>query len=96
MNLDLINGAFEALAAVSILNHCRVLYKQKEVSGVSLLSTTFFFTWGIWNIYYYPSIGQTFSYLAGISVAVANALWIGLMVKYRKPKTNKWPNVSYE
>ena len=82
MTPDQVNGLFEFLGAIFILNHCRVLYKAKKVSGVSILSTEFFFAWGLWNIHYYPLLGQVWSYRAGICVALANALWIALMIYY--------------
>lgn len=80
---DLINAGFEALAALFILNHCRVLYQHKEVKGVSVLSTAFFFAWGGWNVLYYPSLNQIWSYYAGLAVVGANLLWLGLMLRYR-------------
>lgn len=95
MSLDVINGAFEGAAALSILNHCRVVHRQKSATGVSVLSTLFFFIWGLWNMYYYPALGQSFSYYAGVAVAASNALWIGLILKYRKVKANTWPKVSH-
>jgi len=42
MILDLLNGLFGALGGLMILNHCRVLLKDKEVKGVSIFSTCFF------------------------------------------------------
>lgn len=84
MSADLTNGLFEFAAAGFILNHCRVLYADKALRGVSLLSTAFFFLWGAWNVYYYPSLGQHWSFLGGLFVVAANGLWVGLMLKYRR------------
>jgi hypothetical protein len=81
---DAINGALEALAGVMVLNHCRTLYRDKQVRGVSLLSTCFFSVWGIWNLYYYPHLGQTLSFLGGFSVVTANTVWIAMMIYYRE------------
>lgn len=81
---DIVNGAFEALAGVAILNHCRALYRDKEAKGVSLWSTVFFSAWGFWNIFYYPHLQQTASFLGGLCVVTANCSWIGLMVYYRR------------
>ncbi|BCJ91730.1 hypothetical protein IZ6_24650 [Terrihabitans soli] len=82
MNPDLLNAAFEAAAALFILNHCRVLYRDKSVRGVSITSTVFFTGWGFWNLIYYPSLGQSWSFYAGMAVVAANALWLGLMLFY--------------
>lgn len=84
MNPDFVNGLFELLASAFILNHCRVLYADKMVRGVSLLSTVFFTGWGMWNIFYYPHLEQYWSFAGGLFVVTANGLWIALMVKYRR------------
>ena len=81
---DLTNGAFELLAAVMVLNHCRVLYRDKAVKGISILSTAFFASWGAWNLYYYPSLGQWWSFAGGVGIVLANALWVALLLRYRK------------
>lgn len=84
MNPDLINGLFESIAGVMILNHCRVLYRDKQAKGVSAISVTFFFCWGVWNLYYYPALDQPLSFYGGLLVVIANALWAALMLHYRK------------
>lgn len=80
---DLINGSFEALAGAMVLNHCRVLYAEKMVRGVSVLSSCFFTLWGMWNLYYYPVLNQPLSFYGGMVVVAANALYVGMMVHYR-------------
>ena len=82
--VDTINGLFEVLGGVFILNHCRVLYNDKQVTGVSIISTLFFTLWGIWNLYFYPSLDQWVSFAGGIVITVANLLWVGMMVYYSK------------
>jgi hypothetical protein len=81
---DLINSAFEALGGVFILGHCRAVLRDKSVAGVSITATVFFTAWGIWNLYYYPSLNQMASFYAGVFLVLANCLWVGLLVKYRK------------
>lgn len=81
---DFINGAFELLAGFFVFNHCRVLYRHKLVKGVSLVSTLFFSSWGFWNLYYYPSLAQWWSFAGGLSIVSANCLWIAMMVYYIK------------
>jgi hypothetical protein len=73
---DLVNGGFEALASLFILNHCRAIWRSRQAHGISLLSTVFFAAWGLWNIWYYPHLGQLFSFYAGIAVVCANFFWI--------------------
>lgn len=87
MNNDMMNALFELGGAIAILNHCRVLYKDKVVNGISILSTVFFTLWSVWNIYFYPSLGQWWSFVGGMSIGLANCLWVCLLVKYhRSPK----------
>lgn len=81
---DVCNGLFEALGALLILNHCRAVIRDKAVAGVSILSTAIFTLWGVWNLYYYPSLGQWCSFSGGLFIVAANATWVGLMLKYRK------------
>lgn len=81
---DFINGCFEAFASLFILNHCRVLLRHKQVRGVSLTSTGFFFGWGLWNVVFYPLLGQWFSFACGLAVLAANGLWIAMLFYYRK------------
>lgn len=84
MTADFVNAAFEMLASVFILNHARALWKSKQAHGISLLSTAFFASWGVWNIFYYPHIGQDLSFYAGIAVLAANCVWIALIWKLRR------------
>ena len=82
MSADLINGLFEAVGGVLILNHCRALYRDKALAGVSVFSTAVFTSWGFWNLYYYPSRGQWWSFAGGGALVIANALWLGMMLYY--------------
>lgn len=81
---DLINAIYEGGASLAILNHCRVLNKQKQVHGTSIISIVFFTSWGFWNMYYYNSLGQTFSWAAGFAVCFVNCYYVYLLMKYRK------------
>jgi hypothetical protein len=82
MNDDFINGVFQALAAVMVLNNVRALHRDREVRGVSIASTVFFFVYGIWNLRYYPLLGQWWSFAGGVLVTLANCLCVGMMIYY--------------
>ena len=84
---DIINGAFESLAGGAVLFHCYRLYKDKQVKGVSVISTVFFSLWGFWNLYYYPSLDQWVSFWGGISIVTANCIWVGMMIYYKSKET---------
>lgn len=81
---DLIDGLFELLGSVLLWMNVRKLRHDKMVRGVHWGPTTFFFVWGVWNLYYYPFLGQWLSFLGGLSIMVANLTWLILMLKYRK------------
>ena len=83
MQPDLINGLFETAAGILLWNNVRVLFKDKKVRGYSGMAVIFFCLWGYWNLFYYPSLGQWFSFLGGLNVVLANTVWVGLMLKYR-------------
>lgn len=81
---DIINGCFEAFASLFILNHARVLWKSKQAHGVSMLSTWYFMLWGVWNMWYYPHLGQYFSFAGGVVIVLAQLFWIWSIWKIRK------------
>ena len=81
---DFINGSFELMAGTLLLVNCWKLHKDKRVRGVSIFVTAFFGLWGFWNLYYYPSLNQTASFIGGIMVVFANTLWVGMAVYYER------------
>jgi hypothetical protein len=60
------------------------LHKDKEVKGVHWGPTMFFFLWGLWNLFYYPHLGQWWSFAGGVSIVTANGVWVYQMLKYRE------------
>jgi uncharacterized membrane protein YfcA len=81
---DIINTLFESLGFFAVMASCLRLMKDKQVRGVSLVTTAFFTAWGFWNLYYYPSLGQVYSGIAAGGVCLANVTWCVLILKYRK------------
>lgn len=79
---DLVNGGFEAAAGFAVLNHCFALYRDKEVRGLSIASTAFFTAWGVWNLYYYPTLDQFWSFAGGIFITIANSIYVAMLVRY--------------
>lgn len=80
---DLVNGLFEAWGAVAVWRNGFQLLNDKVYKGVRLDSTVFFMAWGYWNIYYYPSLDQWLSFVAGLFLVAGNTWWVWLMVYYR-------------
>lgn len=81
---DIINGCFEGFAGSFVCINCFRVYKDKKVRGASKIAVAFFTAWGFWNLYYYPSLEQWWSFVGGLGIVVANAVWLALMWKYRK------------
>ena len=83
MTNDQFNGLLELGGSLFIFNHCAALYRDKILKGVSLISTVYFFGWGVWNLFWYPSLGQPYSFYGGIAIMLANITWIAMMCYYK-------------
>jgi len=79
---DLINGVFELSGALFIFISINKLYHQKLVRGVSFVHVGFFAVWGIWNIYYYPHLGQWLSFVGGLFVSVTDIVCTIMLIYY--------------
>lgn len=85
MNLpDIINGSFELGAGIAVLLHCLALHRDRQARGISLLAVAFFVAWGLWNLFYYPHLGQLVSFIGGLFVTAANFLYVGMLWRYRR------------
>jgi hypothetical protein len=80
INPDQINGGFEAIGAVLAWVNVYKLHKAKEIKGVFWPLTAFFSSWGIWNLYYYPALGQWLSFYGGLGLTLGNAVWVVLAI----------------
>ena len=83
---DVVNGLFETLAGLFILLSIRRVWRDKKVRGVSVLHVAFFWLWGLWNVYFYPSLDQWWSTLGGVLVLTSNTVWVALLAYY-----SRWP-----
>ena len=81
---DYINGGFEFIGGLLLWWNVKQLYKDKVVKGVKILPTAFFAAWGYWNLYYYPSLNQTISFIAGVFLVIANTTWVIMAIYYTK------------
>lgn len=80
---DVVNAAFECLGGFAVLLSIVKTLKDKQVRGVHWGTVVFFTTWGYWNLYYYPSLGQTISGYGALGVALMNTMWIGVFWWHR-------------
>jgi len=81
---DLVNGCFELVGALFTLMSVRALWRDRVLRGVHWAPTLYFFAWGCWNVYYYPSLGQWFSFAGGLAILLANALWLGSLLRFSR------------
>ena len=82
--MDLTNAFFEVIGFFLICVSVRDIRKSKGYAGISLAQICFYCSWGLWNVVYYPKIGQTYSFFAGILVLIANATWVAHAIYYGK------------
>lgn len=80
---DLINGLFEIGGAVATCLNVRSLMRDKEVKGVDWRMFVFYVGWGLFNLIYYPHLGQWLSFAGGCCIVAANACWLALALAYK-------------
>jgi hypothetical protein len=91
---DIINGCFEFLGGCLVWMNCQRLYRDKEVKGVYLPATAIFGAWGLWNLFYYPHLGQWASFTGGVVLVLGNLTWVAMALHYCRPKPLRVPTAS--
>jgi len=86
---DNINGAFEALGGICIWSNVLRLWKDRVVKGVNWQVTVFMFSWGVWNLWYYPSLNQWASFAGGLAICSGNLAWVILLCYIRAVERRK-------
>ena len=81
---DIVNGLFELVGSILVWTNVYKLHKDKKISGIFWPVTAFFATWGFWNLYYYPSLGQMWSFYGGLILVVGNTIWVIMAVYYKR------------
>ncbi len=81
---DIINALFEFFGGCFLWWNVRRLYQDKQIKGVSILSTAFFLSWGLFNLYFYPSVNAPWSFWGGMNVVLANTTWVIMMIYYTR------------
>lgn len=88
MSPDIINALFEVFGGYFIYLHVKQAYRDKVIKGVSVAAISFMTVWGIWNLYYYPSLDQWWSFLGGVVIVIMNFIWVSLVIYYKKKERN--------
>ncbi len=81
MNPDLINGIFEIVGGALIWWDVRCLLRDRVVHGVYWPTRLFFASWGFWNLFYYPGLGQWWSFWGGVFLVAGSSTWS--LIAYR-------------
>ena len=84
---DVTNGLFELIGALLVWKNFHQLVIDREVKGVYWPVTVFFALWGVWNLYFYPSLDQWFSFSAGILLCTGNIAWVFFYLVLRRRQT---------
>lgn len=79
---DIINGIFEFGIGVFQYRNVQLIRKQREIKGVHWSITAWTSIWGLYNLYYYPSLSQWFSFSGGILIATMNITWLAHALYY--------------
>ena len=86
MSPDILNGLFEFSGTLFVLLNVRTIYRAKKLVGFNPSVLVFFTSWGFWNLFYYPHLGQIFSAIASGALCAANLTYTILAIKYREKK----------
>lgn len=84
MSPDLFNGLLQVVGVVFILRSILRLRRDKMVRGVSWDHVAYFNAWGFWNLFYYLSLGQWFSFVGGVGIVIVNSVWLAMLLYYSR------------
>lgn len=87
MTPDQINGAIEFVGSLFTWQNTIRVIGDKGYAGVYLPAIVFFMSWGAWNLYYYPHLGQWWSFAGGCALVLANVVWVGAMLRYGRKQS---------
>jgi hypothetical protein len=85
---DLTNGFFELGGGVAVWANVRALYHDKRYAGCRLAPMFFFCAFSLWNLWFYPHLGQIASTVGGAFLGLGNLAYVVLMMTYRKRSLN--------
>lgn len=80
---DAVNGLFEAFGAWSVWANVKRLKQDRDVKGIVWQFTIVWWLWGLWNLFYYPSLDQWVSTVAGAVLVTGNAVWLWTWMRIR-------------
>lgn len=80
---DLANGLFETIGGLMYILNIKVILQHKEVKGISLIPNVFYFSWSIFNLYFYSYNDLMFSFYGGVILGLFSGTWLSLAIYYK-------------
>jgi cation transport ATPase len=90
LTMDQANACLEMGGAFLRTLDCIKLFQDKRFSGGHLGTALYFLGWGVFNVFFYPSLNQVWSFWAAIVLMVMNGLWFVMALYY-----NHWVNRTF-
>lgn len=84
MTPDIINASFEFVGAYLTWKNYRQVVIDQGYAGIYWPACVFFTSWGLWNLFYYPSLDQWWSFVGGLALIASNCLWLWSLWYYGK------------
>jgi hypothetical protein len=81
---DLANGVFEGGLSIFLFKGILKLRHDRKVLGFYWPTVLWTSTWGIYNLYFYPHLGQWCSFTGGLFVVAFNLTWLAHVAYYAK------------
>ena len=89
MKPDLINAAITAGGGCFVWLNVLRLRRDRIVRGIHWIPVLYFTSLGYWHLYYYPFLKQWASFVAGVSIVLANTVWLCQIIYWlRKERRN--------
>ena len=87
--MDIVNGLFEIIGGFLCWGNVYALHKSRVVKGVYWPVQAFFAAWGLWNLAYYPHLGQVWSTIGALFLVSGNLTWVALAIQWREPRARR-------
>lgn len=84
MTADLINAGFELGGFIMMLPSLVRAWRLRAIVGVHWATPAFFWSWGLWNVFYYPHLDQWLSFTAGLLLIVSNSAWFAMVILFTR------------
>ncbi len=89
---DVVNACFELVGSLFTWRNALQVHRDREVRGVWGPIWIFFAVWGLWNLVYYPSLGQWWSFAGGLSLVLGNLAWVAGWLRAVRDKRKGQPD----